>query len=328
MRSENRRSSDVYPTIGGLGFDLSAFARTVGSAPNCTRERKMIHWSNPMSGGQRTVAPAFRTTLFVAACSVALVACGRSTPPAHDSSPAESGGSIEGRVTQVVDGDSIKVDGRSIRLIGINAPERGRPYFAESRDALAQLLDGESVWLRHDVEVLDQFGRELAYVFLADGRHVNAEMLSAGFAQYYTIPPNLAFADELLNAERDAREAGRGLWRPSEVQVDIVEIVFDPPGPDGEDLNGEWLTVVNNSGGPVQLGGFSLSDESNNSFELPAHELAAGGKVRIHTGTGRPSDSALFLGRDRPLWNNDGDTAILRDADGSLIARYSYGAHR
>jgi nuclease-like protein len=75
------------------------------------------------------------------------------------------------------------------------------------------------VRLVYDVEHLDRYGRTLAYVYRrSDGLFVNAAMVSDGFAQAYTYPPNVAHADEFVALQRAAREAGRGLWSacPSE----------------------------------------------------------------------------------------------------------------
>lgn len=257
----------------------------------------------------------------VAVAGIALTGCGAGDP----STPPSTGVDADGRVTRVIDGDSIEVDGRAIRLIGINAPERGQPDYEPSRDALVHLLDGHDVRLEHDVEVRDQYGRELAYVFLPDGRHVNEEMVRAGFAQVYTIAPNVAHAAELRAAEEEARTAGRGLWRPSDLSIDIAEVVFDPPGPDGENLNGEWVVLFNRGERSVSIGGLILSDESNNVFTLPERNLAPGTRLWIFTGSGEPSETTVYLGRSVPLWNNDGDTVFLRDADGRIIARYAYG---
>jgi micrococcal nuclease len=38
-------------------------------------------------------------------------------------------------------------------------------------------------------------------------------MVRQGFAQVMTIPPNLKYREVLLALQREAREAGRGLWR-------------------------------------------------------------------------------------------------------------------
>ena len=65
------------------------------------------------------------------------------------------------------------------------------------------------------VKERDRYGRLLAYVYLdaPEGRvFINAELIRTGYALVYTVPPDVEQADVLLEAEREAREAERGLW--------------------------------------------------------------------------------------------------------------------
>jgi hypothetical protein len=58
---------------------------------------------------------------------------------------------------------------------------------------------------------------------------------------------------------------------------------------------------------------------------LPAsHHLKKGATVRIHTSRGTARAGHLFLGSDRPIWNGDGDTAILVDPHNIVVSRYRY----
>ncbi|MDP3790254.1 MAG: thermonuclease family protein, partial [Candidatus Omnitrophota bacterium] len=51
------------------------------------------------------------------------------------------------------------------------------------------------------------------YVYLPDGRMLNAEIIKAGYAQVMTVPPNVAYEDMFLQLQKEAREANRGLWK-------------------------------------------------------------------------------------------------------------------
>lgn len=127
---------------------------------------------------------------------------------------------LPGVVTRHVDGDTLRVDGVPVRLIGIDAPETVRPgspvacFGPEASAALARLLPlGTRVHLVPDVSAQDRYGRRLAYVYRAgDGLFVNLELVRSGFATVYTVPPDVARAPDLLAAERAARAAGAGLW--------------------------------------------------------------------------------------------------------------------
>jgi micrococcal nuclease len=133
---------------------------------------------------------------------------------------------MNGRVVWVVDGDTIHVRvGRrleKVRYIGVNAPEIPPPEARGWRDGSARahganrcLVAGKSVRLELDVKGRDARGRLLTYVWARRSRTVvmaNAEMLRRGYAQVMTIPPNVRYQDRFLKLQREAREAGRGLW--------------------------------------------------------------------------------------------------------------------
>ncbi|MCG0239167.1 MAG: thermonuclease family protein [Firmicutes bacterium] len=123
-------------------------------------------------------------------------------------------------VERVVDGDTLEVqlDGQTerVRMIGVDTPEvhgQVEPYGPEASAFTKKVLaPGTRVWLELDVETRDRYGRLLAYVWLADGRLFNEVLLREGYAQLLTIPPNVKYVERLTAAEREAREAGRGLW--------------------------------------------------------------------------------------------------------------------
>ncbi|MCS7188128.1 MAG: thermonuclease family protein, partial [Armatimonadota bacterium] len=121
------------------------------------------------------------------------------------------------KVVKVVDGDTIVLsDGRTVRYIGIDTPERGQPFYEAARNFNRKLVQGKIVELEFDVERYDHHGRLLAYVFLRDksGRRifVNAEMVRNGFARTYTKPPNVKYADLFVKLQDEARANKRGLW--------------------------------------------------------------------------------------------------------------------
>jgi micrococcal nuclease len=121
------------------------------------------------------------------------------------------------RVTRVVDGDTVRLDGLgSVRLIGIDTPEvfGGRECFGREASAFAKrsLAPGAAVHYRLGVEQRDRYGRALAYVYLPDGRLFNELLAERGYATPLTIPPNDDLADRFVAAARRARERHLGLW--------------------------------------------------------------------------------------------------------------------
>jgi micrococcal nuclease len=78
--------------------------------------------------------------------------------------------------------------------------------------AVEGLVGGRRVRLELDVQERDRYGRLLAYVWIGD-LMINAELVRRGYAQVMTVPPNVRYQALFLRLQRDARGAGRGLWR-------------------------------------------------------------------------------------------------------------------
>ena len=135
-----------------------------------------------------------------------------------------SSSSILYRVTKVVDGDTIKVDINgtieTLRLIGLDTPETVDPrkpvecFGIEASNRAKSLLEGQKVALEADPTQGDKgrYNRLLKYVFLDDGRNYNKLMISEGYAYEYTYNTPYKYQAEFKQAEREAREAKRGLW--------------------------------------------------------------------------------------------------------------------
>jgi endonuclease YncB( thermonuclease family) len=117
-------------------------------------------------------------------------------------------------VHRVIDGDSIELAtiGR-VNLLGIAAPPAGRsqasPLAREARQRLEGLLANR--WVRLEYENDSVHAGRAAYVFLDDGRLVNAWMLREGLARAVATSA-LRRSRELLQAEADARLSRRGIW--------------------------------------------------------------------------------------------------------------------
>jgi len=117
-------------------------------------------------------------------------------------------------VARVVDGDTFRCrDGRKVRLIGVDAPEQGQGEAGRlARQALLRYLPlGRVVRLERDVQAVDRYGRTLAFVWTGDTL-VNQAMVREGWAVLYTVPPDVKYAERLLQAQKEARARRAGLW--------------------------------------------------------------------------------------------------------------------
>jgi opacity protein-like surface antigen len=108
----------------------------------------------------------------------------------------------------------------------------------------------------------------------------------------------------------------------------ISKVYFDPPGDDsraGADLNAEWVEIRNTGNASVALAGWTLRDTDRHIYRFKEFTLRPGATVRVHTGGGRDGGRHLYQNTDNWIWNNDGDTATLRDRRGRNVdtCRYS-----
>ena len=146
-------------------------------------------------------------------------------------------------VTKVASGDTVIVEGvGKVRLLGIrntdesafrvgrstvppqpparSGPETPPPQAGSAginfkprkpgRTFLQQLVLGKTVRLQYD-SYGDENDRARAYVFLADGTLVNAEMLRKGLARVDSSRP-FAHQEEFERLEKEAQASGLGIW--------------------------------------------------------------------------------------------------------------------
>jgi endonuclease YncB( thermonuclease family) len=120
-------------------------------------------------------------------------------------------------VEWVNDGDTLTLtSGAKVRLVQIDAPElHSDCYGRAALKALVELAPkGSRVRLVQDpaLDARDVHGRLLRYVFVG-GRNVNVELVRQGAASPYFFRNDRGrYADDLLDAVDDARQARRGFW--------------------------------------------------------------------------------------------------------------------
>ncbi|PIQ72902.1 hypothetical protein CO007_02755 [Candidatus Roizmanbacteria bacterium CG_4_8_14_3_um_filter_36_10] len=123
------------------------------------------------------------------------------------------------KVARVVDGDTIETEnGQKIRYIGINSPELHDPrrpvecFAQEAYEENKKLVEGKTIRLEKDISETDKYKRLLHYVYIND-IFINDYLVRQGFAQVSTFPPDVKYVQQFLEAEKEARENNRGLWK-------------------------------------------------------------------------------------------------------------------
>jgi len=252
-------------------------------------------------------------------------------------------------VSRVIDGDTFSVDGGGrIRMAGINTPEVDQYFYEEAKEALSLMIDKTKVRLEQDITDTDKYGRLLRYVFAGD-LFISLEMVKRGFANVFTVPPDVKYTDELLGAERYARENNLGLWEISAgfigenikednenktgnnggqsgkaLKTISVELNWDAPGNDMENLNGEYAGIKNESVDDIDIGGWTVKDSATKIYEFKHYILKSGVEVFLFSGHGTDSKGSFYWNNSQPVWNNDHDTLYLRDRQGLLVEIFNY----
>lgn len=99
---------------------------------------------------------------------------------------------------------------------------------------------------------------------------------------------------------------------------------FDAPGNDHENLNEEYVCFENWGSLATDMTGWHVKDEHGWTYTFPAFTVAPGGHVRLRTGCGDDSANDVYWCHSGAVWNNDGDTVYLYDADWRPVDTYSY----
>ncbi|WP_255150900.1 lamin tail domain-containing protein [Halorarius halobius] len=285
------------------------------------------------------------------------------TLPATDA-PASVDGELTVTVTRVVDGDTLEIaysngTADTVRLLGVDTPEvhaenspdefEGVPdtdagraclrRWGEKASAFAERqLGGEQVTLAFDSNEgrRGYYGRLLAYVS-HDGEPFNYRLVADGYARVYDS--EFTRRDRFYAAEREAQQSGTGLWEcatespptgtatpatPTATGGLAVRVHPDAEGNDNENLNDEYVRLTNRGTEPLELRGWTVTDEAGKTYEFGNVTLAPDATVTLHSGTGTDGDGHVYWGRESAVWNNGGDTVTVRAANGTVVAERSY----
>lgn len=129
---------------------------------------------------------------------------------------------VEGKklVTKILDGDTVIIEGgHPVRLLGIDADEKGYPCYEPAKEKLEELVLNKEVYLEADKEDRDQYQRYLRYLIL-DGENINSKLVREGFAIARFSPENTKYKEEIINAEKEAKENKIGCkWGENQAKV-------------------------------------------------------------------------------------------------------------
>ena len=208
-------------------------------------------------------------------------------------------------ISRVIDGDTVDLeDGRRIRLLNINTPEKGLPF----ADAAANFLkDFQDESLEMENAGVEKYGRTLGKLY-EQGDYINLEIVRLGYAHAYLVDPSEL--NDFKAAEKEAIEKGRGIWQKSEYSSCL-----------NVNLNkqAEYVGIEDNCN--INFAGWTLKDESAKSYKLDKVKTH---KFTIYSAKGKDGETEFYWGRGK-AWNDDKDTVFIRDSKGFLAYYYAYG---
>jgi micrococcal nuclease len=191
-------------------------------------------------------------------------------------------------VDRVIDGDTIESNGTSIRLLGINTPERGEYLYEEAKAFLENLTLKQYVVLEFTKDKTDKYNRTLAYIFI-NNTNVNELLVEKGYANYYFYSGKDKYSNSLEDAWETCMKNQVNLCEPSDnICADCIKI---------EDAK----HIKNSCDSSCNLKGWSIKGEGREKFAF--NETLA------------PTQELEF---SLSLENTDG-SLYLRDAEGKLV---------
>ncbi len=206
-------------------------------------------------------------------------------------------------ISRVLDGDTVELsDGRRIRLLNINTPEKSLPYSELGKEYLSTFTTVEL-----ETAGLDKYQRTLGRLY-SNEYYLNLEIVKSGMAHTYLVLDNENTLFE--KAENYARNNEMNLWEKSTFSKCLtVEInKYD-----------EYVDVIDSC--DVDFTGWTIKDESTKTYKLGKD---FGESFRLYSGKGSDDETNVYWGREN-IWNDDHDEIFIRDADGLLVYYYSYG---
>ena len=102
--------------------------------------------------------------------------------------------------------------------------------------------------------------------------------------------------------------------------VFISEIVYDPADP----LD-EYIEIENTGNNSVDMDGWWIKvDSSGARYDFSDFTLGGDKSVKVWTKVGTDTATNLYWGRTEDVWDDDSDTAYLRDDEGDVVDTFEY----
>ena len=162
-------------------------------------------------------------------------------------------------VTRIIDGDTIKIGNESVRLLGINCPEKGEKFSPEATKFLEEKILNKTVQIRFGKDKYDRYHRKLGYIFL-NGKNINLEIVERGYANPYFPSGKNEYYPSFFSAWNDCLNKKINLCKMSDDKcASCIEL-------SNWDVGKQIVELENTCSLGCNIKGWSVKDEGRKKF--------------------------------------------------------------
>lgn len=207
------------------------------------------------------------------------------------------------KVQRVIDGDTLVLENNvTVRLFGINTPERNEKYYSDAKEFLEELVLNQTIFLESFGK--DRYYRELGIIFL--GReNINLKIVEEGFANVYIL--------DKKKYEEELREA----WGNCEDNLCEKSLNKCANCVRIKEFAGQKIVLENVCDFSCGLENWEIKDEGRKKFIFPNFVLEDEVSICLE-------NCDLIWEGETYVWTETGDTLFLRDEEGRLVLEKRY----
>lgn len=202
-----------------------------------------------------------------------------------------------GIVSRVIDGDTVEINNESVRLLGINSPERGEEGYFEAKEFMEEKALNEEVKIYFEKRKYDKYYRKLGYIYF-NGENLNLESVREGYSNFYFPDGKTRRYNSFKEAWEECLSLEKNLCEKSVYWGCINTKIL------GENL------IIKNICSDLDLYKWSVKDEGRKNFVFGSGEKIGLGEEIMLT----PEDFG-----ENYVWTKTGDSIFIRDDENKLV---------
>jgi micrococcal nuclease len=208
-------------------------------------------------------------------------------------------------VERVIDGDTVVINGTSVRLLGINTPEKGERYYSEAKKFLEENVMNKTIYIERKGK--DRYYRDLGYLFTFNGENINSKIVNEGYANYYFPSGKDSYYNEFFYSWENCILVGKNLCEKSNhICNSCINIKLN--------VKLDEIKIYNGCEYKCDITDWEIKDEGRKKLILNKTILSPYEEITINN---------KDFGKEYIL-TKSGDSIFLRDEIGKLVLWESY----